>query len=108
MSDLTTMWELDLLRTLKATAEWQDLGDILRPQVIGPDRASVLHTSNVLTSFSGSALYIRPDYRAEVDIVGTQARFDNSATNINFNKLSGDGLEPAWCTMCSQEWYRQI
>ena len=62
---------------------------------------------NTLASFDGNAAYIRPNYLGLVDVVGTQARYvDPSATEKNYKVLSQDGLRNAWCTMCSQEWYR--
>ena len=54
---------------------------------------------------------MRPNYKAEVDILGTQARYDDiTATDNNFSILteSGTSTTQVWCTMCSQEWYRQV
>jgi len=109
MSDQVTMWEMDMLKALKKKNVWLGLSNLSKPSIIGPDRASAEHSRNVLDSFSGSVTYIRPEYEKLVDVIGTQARYaDQSANETNFNALSGDGLTAAWCTMCSQEWYRQI
>ena len=109
MSDETTMWELDVLTLLKQTETWKALTAETAPKVIGPDRAETLHTLNVLSSFEESVSYIRPDYIEQVDILGTQARYvDNTATETNYLQLSKSGLRAAWCTMCSQEWYREV
>lgn len=44
-----------------------------------------------------------------MDILGSQSRYvDSTATMYNYNTLSNNGLTSAWCTMCSQEWYRQV
>jgi len=103
------MWELDTLVTLKKSGKWRNLSSGSRPQIIGPDKASIRHTLNVLSSFGGGATYIRPDYSSYVDILGSQSRYvDSTATMHNFNELSNNGLTNAWCTMCSQEWYRQV
>ena len=63
------MWELDTLATMKQKTAWKDLTN--RPKIIGPDRATVSHTLNVLSSFSNSATYIRPNYAGLVDVYGT-------------------------------------
>ena len=107
ISDKETMWELDTVVTLKQRQQWRDLSP--KPSLIGPDKASVSHTLNVLDSYSDRATWIRPDYKSYFDIRGTQSRYvDSSATETNFKALSDNGLEEAWCTMCSQEWYRQV
>jgi len=43
------------------------------PKLIGPDRATVLHTTNTLSSFDGSE-NPRPSYLNWIDMVGTQSR----------------------------------
>ena len=65
------MWELDTLVKLKQLDAWTDLNVLNRPKIIGPDRASVSHSINVLESFSGSVTYIRPSYADQVDIIGS-------------------------------------
>jgi len=75
--------------------------------IIGPDRGTTKHSINVLSSFHEDVSYIRPDYKALVDIVGTQTRLaDPTAKESNYKILSESGLGDAWCTMCSQEWTR--
>ena len=109
MSEQTTMWEMDTLKLLKESPEWLNLQKGQPPKVIGPDRATVNHTKNVLLSFNGNVSYIRPEYRPLIDIIGTHATYvDPSATSYNFNELSSNGMASAWCTMCSQEWYREL
>lgn len=109
MSDATTMWEMDTLKRLKESEAWNKLPPLSRPQIIGPDRATALHTRNVLESFSGSVSFIRPDYMSLVDIVGTQSRYvDSSASRDNYGAISSSGLTKSWCTMCSQEWNRHV
>ena len=105
LSDEDTMWELDTIVTLKKKDKWRDL--LSKPKLIGPDKSSVSHTLNILDSYSDRALWIRPDYKSYFDIRGTQSRYvDSTATEANFKALSENGFEEAWCTMCSQEWYR--
>lgn len=102
------MWEMETLKKIKSKSAFKALGSE-KPKIIGPDRATVKHTVNVLESFSGSESFIRPKYKSRVDIVGTQARYpDQSATDYNFKTVSQNGLTTAWCTMCSQEWYREV
>ena len=109
LSDTETMWELDTLVTIKNKSQWNNLSGSKRPKIIGPDRASVSHTMNVLSSFGASSTYIRPYYESYIDIIGTQSRYvDSTATMHNYNALSNNSLRNAWCTMCSQEWYRQV
>ena len=107
LTDVTTMWELELLKTLKESQDWLDLRSA--PQIIGPDRGTVQHTVNVFSSFKEDVSYIRPDYKAYVDIIGTQSSLgDATAREENYKLLSGEGLEAAWCTMCGQEWSRVV
>lgn len=48
MSDITTMWEMEVLKYLKETQEWTDLQlEKNPPLIIGPDRDTVLHSANV-------------------------------------------------------------
>ena len=113
MTDETTMWEMDTLFLLRSSQDWQNISELNRPQIIGPDRASVTHTNNVLASFKArpdiEGIALRPDYEPLIDIRGTQARYvDPTATYSNFNTISDNGLTTAWCTMCSQEWYREV
>jgi len=54
------MWEMEMLKALKNKKSWIKLDELKRPSIIGPDRASVQHTLNVLQSFSGNAKYFRP------------------------------------------------
>lgn len=109
MSDAETMWELDTLVTLKNLPGWKALSDRETPKIIGPDRATLIHSMNVLNSFSGSVAYIRPAYEDYIDIFGSQSRYiDSTATKTNYLALSNNGVNNAWCTMCSQEWYRQV
>ena len=63
---------------------------------------------NTLNTFDGSRDFIRPEYESLVDILGTQSHFDATATADNYGVLSSSGLEKAWVTRGSQEWYRQI
>ena len=82
-----------------------------KPKLIGPDRATVQHTINLLESYSGAQDYIRPGYLDFVDIVGTQSRYnDKTAVRGSFRELTQDGTSTTqvFCTMCSQEWYRQV
>ena len=85
------------------------MADESKPLLIGPDRTETTHTLNVLNSFNADTWYIRPEYESQIDIVGTQSRYiDSSATEKNYLALSNDSNRQAWCTMCSQEWYRQV
>lgn len=96
-----------MIKILKRNDAWKALSDLTRPQLIGPDRATAIHSENVLLSYSGEQDYIRPEYAKWFDIIGTQSRYvDNSATETHYKFLAGGGLRSAWCTMCSQEWYR--
>jgi hypothetical protein len=45
----------------------------LMPNFIGPDRGTVEHSKNVLSSFDGKTR-VRPAYLNYIDIVGTQSR----------------------------------
>ena len=48
LSDITTMWELEVLKYLKETEEWTNLQlEKDPPKIIGPDRDTVAHTANV-------------------------------------------------------------
>lgn len=69
MSDQDTMWELNTLKYLRSSSEWGALTQ--KPQIIGPDRATAEHTVNTIESFGPDHTYIRPDYTALVDIIGT-------------------------------------
>ena len=60
LSDEETMWELDTVVTLKQKQQWKDLRP--KPRLIGPDKATVSHTLNVLNSYSERATWIRPNY----------------------------------------------
>ena len=113
MTDETTMWEMDTLFLLRTSQDWLNISELNKPQIIGPDRASVTHTNNVFSSFKArpdiEGIALRPEYEALIDIRGTQARYvDTTATYSNFNIISDNGLTTAWCTMCSQEWYREV
>ena len=75
MSDENTMWEMDTLKILKEKNAWVQLPELLKPRIIGPDRASVSHSNNVFASFKPRPDIIgvatRPDYKGLVDIIGT-------------------------------------
>lgn len=43
------------------------------PKFIGPDRGTIEHTKNTLSSFTGKSK-VRPSYLNYIDIVGTQSR----------------------------------
>ena len=80
------------------------------PILIGPDRNTVEHSVHVMQSFNGTnSAQVRPDYRLGIDIIGTQARYgDQTAVAEWFNRLRGNTTAYlVFCTMCSQEWYRE-
>lgn len=86
MQDATTLFEIEVLTLLR-----QYLAGKTKPVLIGPDRDTVQHTVNTLSSYDKSnyTLYARMEYRKLVDIVGTQARYvDNTATADNYLKLT--------------------
>ena len=105
MQDRITLFEIDVFTRLRnSISEGKDV-----PILIGPDRASVRHSVNTLNSFDGSLRTVRPEYRLVVDIIGTQARYgDQTAVADWYGELYGNTTAYlVFCTMCSQEWYRE-
>jgi hypothetical protein len=79
------------------------------PLFVGPDRDTVLHTTNTLKSFSGSSI-IRPEYLRNLNIVGTRSlASDVTSTTAGFESLN-DAIEYSgkelWLTMGGQQWER--
>jgi hypothetical protein len=79
------------------------------PKLIGPDRHTVEHTTNVINSFDGR-FHSRPNYLKNIDIVGTNSgATDVSATDDYYKNLikilKGTDKE-VWCTNCAQEFER--
>lgn len=110
--DLNTLFELEVFWMIKQTPEYDALKgppknsicllescDVeadkkirIPPKLIGPDRATVLHTVNTLESYrkslSTEPRSVRRNYFDFIDIVGTQARYpDISAVLDNFDKI---------------------
>ena len=73
MEDATTLFEIDVLTLVKDSPEY--LSKFKKPLILGPDRRTVQHTANTLSSYKPSENLLRSDYRSYVDIVGTQARY---------------------------------
>ena len=67
LQDRVTLFELDVNHQLRKQSNV--------PILIGPDRATVEHSVNVMESFDGSLRQVRPDYRLAIDMIGTQARY---------------------------------
>ena len=64
-----------------------------------------------MESYTGRQDYIRPGYLNTVDIIGTQSRYgDQTSTKENYETLTHQGTldKQVWCTMCSQEFTREI
>ena len=60
-----------MIKILKRNDAWTNLSELSKPKLIGPDRATAIHSENVLLSYSGKQGYIRPDYAKWFDIIGT-------------------------------------
>ena len=77
MQDAVTMFELDVFTQLR-NLDWlkpfypEDERELIKlPIYIGPDRATVQHSLNVLESFNDELTNLRPEYRLKVDVIGT-------------------------------------
>ena len=105
MQDKITLYEIDVFTRLRNLISEK----IEVPILIGPDRSTVQHSVNVLDSFNGELASVRPEYRLTIDIIGTQARLgDQTAVDEWYSELRGNTTAYlVWCTMCSQEWYRE-
>jgi len=82
----------------------------LMPKFIGPDRGTVEHSKNVLSSFTGKSR-VRPAYLNYIDIVGTQSRLGDQSGQKNEWKsiekvISQGSVLNLWCTLCAHQWDR--
>ena len=107
MADRQTLFEIQVLDGIRFQIEYGPEIERTLPKLIGPDRSTVLHTTNTLNSFKGE-VEPRPNYLTQLDIVGTQSRgADISASEDGFTNLiaAAEGMD-IWCTLCNQEWNR--
>jgi len=79
------------------------------PKLIGPDKATVLHTQNILKTFDGSSI-TRPDYLENLDIIGTHSMASDLTSSAdgykNLNEVIKDKGKDLWLTSSAQEWVR--
>jgi hypothetical protein len=80
------------------------------PNFIGPDRGTIEHTKNTISSFSGKTR-VRPAYLNYIDIVGTQSRLGDQSGQLNEWKemekvISQGSVLNLWCTLCAHRWDR--
>ena len=107
MADRQTLFEIQVLDGIRFQIEHGPQLKRKLPKLIGPDRATVQHTTNTLNSFKAKVL-ARPNYLTQLDIIGTQSRgTDNSASEDGFiNLIAAAEGKDIWCTLCNQEWNR--
>lgn len=70
MADRQTLFEIQVLEGIRFQIEHGPDLDRPLPKLIGPDRSTVLHTTNTLNSFKAK-VQPRPNYLTQLDIVGT-------------------------------------
>ena len=104
MQDETTLFEIEVLQLIRNSI----LSGESVPILIGPDRATVQHSVNVMESFNGDTS-VRPEYRLSIDMIGTQARYGDQTAVVDwYDQIRGNTTAYlVFCTMCSQEWDRE-
>lgn len=99
MADKNTLFEMQVLAGMQFILNFTlnitnstNITSLNLPTIIGPDRATVLHTTNALNSFAGNVI-ARPDILQNIDIVGTQSHFTDitSSSDGYANLVSAAG-----------------